>query len=62
VSTVADKYEDSEFEDLLDAAASSATNGWEEQFVSDIRDKWEQYGARMYLSEKQGEILNRLAG
>ena len=62
MSTVADKYEDNEFEDLLDTAASSAANGWEEQFVSDIRNKWEQYGARMYLSEKQEEILNRLAG
>jgi len=61
MSTVADKYEDNEFEDLLDTAESYAANGWEQQFVSDMQDKWQQYGRRMYLSDKQDEILNRIA-
>lgn len=59
---VHDEYEDDEFETLLSDAEMNAANDWEEQFVSDLRDKFEQYGRRMYLSENQREHLERIAG
>lgn len=40
----------------------NAANDWEEKFVSDLKDKFEQYGRRMYLSENQREHLERIAG
>jgi len=59
---VQDEYEDDEFESLLSDAEMNAANDWEEKFVSDLRDKFEQYGRRMYLSENQREHLERIAG
>jgi len=59
---VHDEYEDDEFETLLSDAEMNAANDWEEQFVSDMKDKFEQYGRRMYLSENQREHLERIAG
>ena len=47
---VQDEYEDDEFETLLSDAGMNAANDWEEKFVSDLQDKFEQYGRRMYLS------------
>lgn len=61
MSTVADLYDDSEFEDLLSEAEANTANGWEEDFVTGIREKWDQYGRRMFLSDKQDEILKRIA-
>jgi len=48
------------FEDLLEDADSNAGNDWEMEFVSGINEKYEQYGAEMFLSEKQREILERI--
>lgn len=60
--TVAEMFDEaSEFEDLLDAAESEASTGWEMDFVSDMRDRFEEYQERMYLSERQIEILERIA-
>lgn len=59
---VQDEYEDDEFESLLSDAEMNAANDWEEQFVSDLKDKFEQHGRRMYLSENQREHLERIAG
>lgn len=61
MSTVADLYDDSEFEDLLSEAEANTANGWEEDFVTGIREKWDQYGRRMFISEKQNDILNKIA-
>ena len=59
---VQDEYEDDEFESLLSDAEMNAASDWEEKFVSDLKDKFEQYGRRMYLSENQREHLERIAG
>lgn len=61
MSTVADLYQDDEFESLLSQAGDYAANDWEMNFVSDMRDKWDQYGRRMFISAKQNDILNRIA-
>ncbi len=61
MSTVADLYQDDEFEGLLSQAEDCAANDWETNFVSDMRDKWDQYGRRMFISDKQNDILNRIA-
>lgn len=58
--TVSDLYDD--FEDVLDVAESKARGAWEEQFVADLRDKFDEYGERMFLSDRQDEILQRITG
>lgn len=52
---------DYDFGDLLDEAEDEAKGSWEENFVSDVRDKFESYGDRMFISEKQEVILQRIA-
>ena len=59
---VQDNYDHDEFDGLLDSARMNAANGWEESFVSDMQAKFEEYGVRMYISEKQKEHLERIAG
>ena len=58
---VSDRYSRLEFEDLIGEADSNAKGEWEETFVSDMQDKYEEFGGEMFLSEKQDEILNRIA-
>ena len=58
---VQDLYDEEEFQSLLDYAEANASNDFEINFVSDMQDRWEQYGKRMYLSDKQHEILERIA-
>lgn len=58
--TVADL--DFDFEDALSEAEDRAKGAWEEQFVSDLRDRFDEYGSRMYVSDKQVEVLRRIAG
>lgn len=58
---VQDLYSESDFEELLDDAESNAANGWETQFVDDLKAKYEQFGRRMYLSLAQKEALERIA-
>lgn len=60
MSTVADFFDD--FEDVLYVAERKARGAWEEQFVADLTEKFEQYGERMFLSERQAEVLNRITG
>ena len=50
-----------DFEDILDSAESYAKNDWEEQFVSDLRDKYDEWGDEMFLSDRQADILLRIA-
>ena len=54
-------YNDDEFTELLSDAEGNAKNEWEEEFVDSLRMKYNQYGAGMYLSDKQVEILERIA-
>lgn len=58
---VQDIYSELEFSDLLDEAEKNAANSWEENFVSDLRAKFNEYGIRMFLSESQQEHLERIA-
>jgi hypothetical protein len=49
---------------VLDAAAKSRDDEllseWEVQFSNDMRERFERFGARMYVSEKQWAALDRL--
>lgn len=58
---VEDLYTKIEFQDLLDEADANASGTWEENFVSDLSDRYEEHGLRMFLSDKQNDILNRIA-
>lgn len=49
------------FNDVLTSAQEQVANSWEEQFVSDTTDKYTQYGDRMFISDKQIVILERIA-
>lgn len=59
---VQDLYEDDEFEELLGQASAAAANEWESEFVDGLNEKFETYGRRMFLSARQQEILERIAG
>ena len=52
----------SEFDELLADAENNATSDWDMNFVDDLRNRYDKYGERMYLSERQLEILERIAG
>lgn len=58
---VQDHYTDAEFEELLDDAEANAANDWEEKFVDDMKERYSQYGRRMFLSETQRQKLERIA-
>jgi len=59
---VADVYDEvSEFEALLADAEANAVTDWEMEFVSDINDKFEKYGDKMYISTEQIETLERIS-
>lgn len=62
MSKLLDFYADAdEFEIELDAAESNA-RGWKtEEFLDGLRDKYEEWGEDMYLSEAQHAWLQRLA-
>ena len=47
--------------ELISLAAQNASGNWEERFVSDIEERFEEYGDRIYLSPKQRTILERIA-
>jgi len=51
-------------EAILNAAAKSAAAGllseWETTFSTDMRERFERFGSRIYVSEKQWASLDRL--
>lgn len=59
--TVSDHYAEDHFESLLDDAESNAANDWEEEFVSDLKARYQQYGKRMFISPAQRSHLERIA-
>lgn len=61
MSRVQDHYTENDFEELLETARMNAANDWEEQFVADMKDRYDQYGRRMFLSDNQQETLERIA-
>lgn len=58
--TVQDHYIEGDFEVLLDDAEANAGNDWEEQFVADMKERYRQYGRRMF-SAAQRSHLARIA-
>lgn len=60
-NTVQDHYTDDDFESLLDDAEGNAANDWEEEFVSDMKARFQQYGKRMFISAAQRSHLERIA-
>jgi hypothetical protein len=59
---IIDLYDSSgDFDDLLSRAEDEATTNWEMGFTSDLRDRFDEYGDEMYLTERQREILERIA-
>ena len=59
---IADIYDDvSDFEDLLEAAEAEARTDFEMNLTEGIRNRYEKYQERMYLSEKQRQIIERIA-
>jgi len=49
------------YEELLEEADIKASNDWEMDFVSDLKEKFEQYGDDTYVSEAQLEKLEVIA-
>lgn len=62
-NTVEDRYKDEVdiFEELLEAAETNANNDFEMEFTSDMRVKYQKYGKKMFLSDKQVALLERIA-
>ena len=61
MSRAIDFYDIDEYKDLLREAEQLAQPGFETDFVSSLIEKHQQYGAQMYLSAKQADILSRIA-
>ena len=49
------------YEELLEEADIKASNDWEMDFVSDLKEKFEQYGDDTYVSDAQLEKLEAIA-
>lgn len=63
MATIQDMFDSTtEFEDLLSEAETQAESAWEMDFVDGLRDRFTEYGEKMYLTEKQEDILRRIAG
>jgi hypothetical protein len=61
MSTVKDQFSKGEWEALLDDAEHEASDDWAQNFVADLRDKYDKYGAGMFVSNRQIEILEQIA-
>ncbi len=58
---ILDFYDDQDdFEAALDAADRAAVTDREMEFVSDLREKLEEYGTKMFLSDNQNAWLKRI--
>lgn len=58
---VLDFYDtDADFETALDDAESAAVTDREMSFVASLRDKFDEWGRKMYLSEAQNAWLERI--
>lgn len=49
------------FGDILSSAEGNASSDWEETFVSDMIDKFDQYKSETFLSQAQQEKLEMIA-
>ena len=55
-------HEIDNYEELLEEAESQASNDWEFDFVSDMKEKFDQYGDNTFVSDAQLEKLEAIAG
>lgn len=46
--------------ELLAQINDGALNAWEQDFMGKLRERYEQYGERTKLSEKQEAIFNKI--
>ncbi len=61
MSKVSDFYDDpDEFEADLDSAGAAAVTAREIEFVSGLRDKFDEWGVKMFLSDAQHAWLQRI--
>ena len=59
---VSDFYDtEEEFEDALHSAECNAVSEREMSFIDSLHEKFEQYGMRMFLSQKQADWLDWLS-
>ena len=59
---VADHFDEvDEFEDLISECETQASRDKDMNFVADMREKFDMYGADTFLSEAQLDWLNRIA-
>lgn len=62
-STVLDHFSSGEdFEAMLEAAESLDQPAARAQFLTELRQRWEGFGCRMFLTEGQYDFLRRCAG
>lgn len=50
-----------DFDEILEQAEANADSDWEIEFTTDMRSRYNQYGDRCFVSEKQIEHLERIA-
>jgi len=63
MSTVAKIYpKPGEFDRLLLDAERGARGAWEQDFVSSLVVRFEEHKSQTYLSSRQVEVLERIAG
>lgn len=62
MSTVTELYKrPGEFARLLADAEAAAHRGWDEDFVTDLKDRFQRFGGETFLSARQAEQLERIA-
>lgn len=62
-STILDHFDDVDaFEQALERAEANASGDREIEFVDSIRNKYDEYGESMFLSDAQYSWLMSLAG
>lgn len=62
-TTILDHFDGvGEFKSALEQAETNASKEREMEFVDSIRNKYDEYGERMFLSDGQYSWLMRLAG
>ena len=58
---VKDHYSEGEFAELLEEAENNAESGWDAEFTEDMRERFDEYGEDMFLSDAQRGQLERIA-
>lgn len=50
------------YDEMLAMGIELASNPWERNFVADTSDKYDKYGADMFVSDKQVAALAKISG